>query len=182
MSEDTDDFERMLAGGHPNSLGRTEDVVDLVLADPLRIEELLDCYGSDDEVVRLRVSSSLKRLSRRNPDLVTSRLDRYLDEVEALDQPSARWTLSQISREMEPRLSKAQRARAESLMKQNLTDSRDWIVLAQTTETLGQWATTDPGLRDWLLPRLEDLTRDPRKSVSGKAQRMLASLEPPRPT
>ena len=170
-------FERMLTGGHPNSLGRTEEVVDLVLADPRRIEDLLDCYGSEDEVVRLRVSSALKRVSRRDPDLFAPWLDRYLDEVADLDQPSARWTLSQVSREIEDRMSAEQRVRAELLMKRNLDESDDWIVLSQTAETLGRWAAADEELRTWLRPHLEDLVCDPRKSVAGKAQRVLASLE-----
>ena len=33
-------FEEMLAGGHPNSLGRTVEVVDAVLAKPSRLSEL----------------------------------------------------------------------------------------------------------------------------------------------
>jgi|GEM_PF-4906833 len=37
-------FETMLTGGHHNSLGRTEEVVDLVLADETRLEELYNCY------------------------------------------------------------------------------------------------------------------------------------------
>jgi hypothetical protein len=170
-------FEQMLTGGHPNSLGRTEEVVEIVLADPGRMEELLDGYGSDDAVVRLRISSALKRVSRRDPDLLARHLDRYLDEVSALDQPSAEWTLAQISRGMEPRLTATQRDRAVSLMKDNLAGSNDWIVLAQTSETLGQWAADDAGLRAWLRPHLERLTGDPRKSVAGKATRVLASLE-----
>lgn len=55
-------FDEMLAGGKPNSLGPTVQVVDLVLADRARLGELFDAYGSDDELVRLRVSSALKRV------------------------------------------------------------------------------------------------------------------------
>lgn len=35
-----DSFESMLSGGHPNSLGRTVEVVDMVLADRERLGEL----------------------------------------------------------------------------------------------------------------------------------------------
>ena len=53
-------FEEMLTGGHPNSLGRTVEVVALVLADRDRLGELYACYQSDDAVVRLRTSNALK--------------------------------------------------------------------------------------------------------------------------
>lgn len=42
MSQES--FEVMLTGGHPNSLGRTVAVVELVLADRGRLGELYDCY------------------------------------------------------------------------------------------------------------------------------------------
>jgi hypothetical protein len=61
-------FEAMLAGGHPNSLGRTVEVVDLVLADRDRLAELFQCYFSADEVVRLRVSSAMKRVTIAHPE------------------------------------------------------------------------------------------------------------------
>ncbi|GAB4243341.1 MAG: hypothetical protein Tsb0034_21160 [Ekhidna sp.] len=59
-------FEARLSGGHPNSLGNTIEVVDAVLADPSNFEELFDCYQSDDEVVRLRVSNAMKRTCKAN--------------------------------------------------------------------------------------------------------------------
>ena len=39
MAEET--FAAMLTGGHPNSLGRTVEVVDRVLADQRRLRELI---------------------------------------------------------------------------------------------------------------------------------------------
>jgi hypothetical protein len=40
-------FEAMLTGGHPNSLGRTVEVVELVLADRALLGELYACYRSE---------------------------------------------------------------------------------------------------------------------------------------
>ena len=65
-----EDFEVMLTGGHPNSLGKTEEVVEIVLANPDRFEELYNCYQSEDEVVRLRTFSAVKRVELKNRDLV----------------------------------------------------------------------------------------------------------------
>ena len=55
-------FEDMLTGGHPNSLGRTVEVVEMVLANPDRFDELFNCYKSDNAVVRLRTSNAMKRI------------------------------------------------------------------------------------------------------------------------
>ncbi len=86
----------MLAGGHPNSLGRTIEVVDCVLRDPGRLDELFDCYGSDDETVRLRTSSAIKRILTEKPQWFRDCSRRIFSEMATLDQPSARWTIAQL--------------------------------------------------------------------------------------
>lgn len=53
-------FEDMLNGGHPNSIGRTVEVVNHVLTNPEKFEELYQCYFSNDEVVRLSVSNTMQ--------------------------------------------------------------------------------------------------------------------------
>jgi hypothetical protein len=40
----SESFEEMLTGGHPNSLGRTIEVVDMVLANSTRLLDLYNCY------------------------------------------------------------------------------------------------------------------------------------------
>jgi hypothetical protein len=86
------DFCEMLSGGHPNSLGRTEEVVELVLASPERIDELYATYDSKDEVVRLRVSSSFKRVFLAQPVWFKKWYPRFAKRVLKLQQPSALWT------------------------------------------------------------------------------------------
>ena len=62
-----EEFEQMLTGGHPNSLGRTLEVVESVMSDRERLEDLYNCYFSEDEVVRLRTSNAIKRVTKEHP-------------------------------------------------------------------------------------------------------------------
>ncbi|MEM1051781.1 MAG: hypothetical protein AAGI28_06745 [Pseudomonadota bacterium] len=64
------DFESILTGGHPNSLGCTVEVVETVLANPKRFEELYLCYRSSDQVVRLRVSNAMRRVEAEQHGLL----------------------------------------------------------------------------------------------------------------
>lgn len=166
----------MLAGGHPNSLGRTEEVVAVVLAHPDRMEELYGCYGSSDAVVRLRTSSAIKRVARARPELVAPFLDRLIGEIGNLDQASAQWTLAEMFGMLAPSMTADQRAGAQAVMQRNLAAHTDWIVLIKSMETLAAWARDDPDLRRWLLPHLTRLKDDGRKSVRTKAARLLAAL------
>lgn len=169
-------FETMLTGGHPNSLGRTEEVVEIVLQDRDRIEELYQCYNSSDEVVRLRTSSAFKRMTRHRPDWFEPYINKFLNEVSKIEQPSAQWTLAQLCLMVQDRLSHAQLVRAKEVLQANLIGYTDWIVLNMTMETLTAWAKKDAELKAWLLPHLKTLTTDSRKSVAKRANKFLKAL------
>lgn len=170
------DFEQRLKGGHPNSLGNTIEVVEEVLSSPELFEALFNCYFSEDEVVRLRVSNAMKRICKAEKSLLLPYLDRFLDDISKIDQASAQWTLAQLFLSLEKDLDGAQREKALEIMKKNLANHNDWIVLCQTTETLGKWAKQNEALKTWLFPHLERLSKDQRNSVSKKAQKTLALL------
>lgn len=173
----TEPFETMLTGGHPNSLGRTIEVVEAVLSDDTRMPELFNCYQSTDEVVRLRVSNALRRVQAERADLILPFIDRLITEIGALDQPSAQWTLPKLFEVAEPQMTADQSARALALVKRNLAEHSDWIVLNNSIEYLARLAKTDARLRAWLLPHLARLESDPRNSVARRATKHLNRLK-----
>ena len=165
----------MLTGGHPNSLGRTLEVVDIILADESKLEELYECYFSEDEVVRLRVSNAMKRVCKAHPEWLEPYIDKLLNEISDINQASTQWTLAQLFQSLESRMNEAQIAKAIEVMKTNLERSDDWIVLNHTMQTLSDWSRKNADLKTWLNPRLEHLSGDERKSVAKRAKKLLAS-------
>lgn len=170
-------FESMLTGGHPNSLGRTLEVVEIVLNDKTRLEALYRCYFSEDEVVRLRTSSAVKRVTIARPEWLEPYLDRFLGEITQIDQASTQWTLALLFDMLSDRMTSAQRSQATAHLKNTLATHVDWIVLSNTMKTLTKWATKDESLRAWLQPHLLRLTKDERKTVMGNAYKSLGALK-----
>lgn len=170
-------FESMLSGGHPNSLGRTLEVVEMVLNDQARLRDLYDCWFSDDELVRLRVSNGMKRVMREHPDWVAEHIDGFLQDVAKIDQPSTQWTLAQILRGLDSCLTEKQRADAITIVKNNLEHNQDWIVQNTSMQALAEWAESDEQLKNWLIPHLQERLKDPHKSISGRAKKLLAKIE-----
>jgi len=173
MPETKDTFEPMLTGGHPNSLGNTLQIVEIVLQNSHRLEELYQCYFSEDEVVRLRTSSAIKRICKAHPEWLIPYLDRLLTEISQIEQPSTQWTLASLFEMLTNYLTIEQHKQATILLKYNLAHHTDWIVLNTTMQTLWNWSEKDPDLRVWLIPHLERLSQDSRKSVSSKAKKYL---------
>ncbi|NKB50662.1 MAG: hypothetical protein GKR97_00290 [Rhizobiaceae bacterium] len=169
-------FEQMLSGGHPNSLGRTEEVVDLVLNDEKRLAKLYQCYFSADEVVRLRVSSAFKRITAKHPQWTMQYMDGLLSEVAEIDQASTQWTLAILFEQTQALMSAAQTAKALQIMKHNLAVHHDWIVLNTTMNVLANWAKNDVDLEQWMRPHLKRLSKDSRNSVSRKAAKLIDQL------
>lgn len=167
------DFETRLKGGHPNSLGNTIEVVEEVLANQSLFKELFQCYFSPDEVVRLRVSNAMKRLCKAQKELLIPYVDRLLEEISNIPQASTQWTLAQLFLELETNLNPEQLKKAKEILTHNLAHHDDWIVLNTTMETLAQWSAKDQKLKQWLLPQLERLSADQRKSVAGRAKKLI---------
>lgn len=169
-------FEEMLTGGHPNSLGNTVEVVNQILADRKKLDDLYQCYFSDDEVVRLRVSNAMKRICKEHPDWLVSYIDKFLKDISKINQASTQWTLAQLFLWLEDEMTTPQLEKAKEILKTNLEKSDDWIVQNTTIETLSTWAKNDEKLRLWIIPKLEKFSNSDRKSVAGRAKKMLNSL------
>lgn len=169
-------FETMLTGGHPNSLGNTIAVVEEVLADKRKLQLVYDCYQSPDAVVRLRVSSCMKRVCKERPEWVAEYLDGLIHDIAKIDQASTKWTLSLLFQMLDSRMNNKQRSAAIRVMQDNLHYD-DWIVQNTTAEALAYFAKQSPALKKWLVPELQKLTRNRHKSVARRAQKLLISLQ-----
>ena len=172
----TEPFAGMLRGGHPNSLGRTGEVVESVLVDHARLRELFAAISEPDAVLRMRAADALEKVCRRQPGWIAAHADRLLGTVAAVEQPSVQWHIAQILHHLRSHLSGDQSQQATKVLQRNLTTSTDWIVLNVTMDVLAEWARHDPSLAAWLMPELERLRQDKRKSVAKRASKRLAGL------
>jgi hypothetical protein len=168
-------FETMLSGGHPNSLGRTLEVVDIVLNDEDTLIHLFECYSSSDSTVRLRVSNAFKRIFRQNPNWFAVYVDKFQFLIPTLNQPSAEWTLAQLHLELCDLLTEEQTKTAIDISKEQLKNSKDWIVIIQTMNFLEKIAKEDESLSNWLVIKLDLISKDKRKTVSKRATEILKS-------
>jgi len=166
-------FETALTGGHPNSLGNTILVVEEILQNPERIQELYDCYFSTDEIVRLRVSNAFKRIAKEKPEVVVPFLDQFITNISKINLASTQWTFAQLFMILDKFVTEKQRLEVVQILKNNLVNYNDWIVLNFTMEALVGYSKKYLDLKPWLKPHLERLSKDTRKSVANRAHKYL---------
>ena len=118
----------------------------------------------------------MKRICKQNPELLIAYIDRFLTEIANINQASTQWTLAQLFLMLQAHLSEQQKTKAVAILKNNLEHHNDWIVLNMTMETLGKWAKKDTHLKEWLIPQLQRISTDTRKSVAKKAKKTREAL------
>jgi hypothetical protein len=168
-------YEELLTGGHPNSLGNTIQVVDDILTDEKKLKELVECWKSEDELVRLRVQNGVKRVAKEKPEWVAKFIPDLLSWITKIDQASTKWCLSTLYMWLDKYMTKEQQIVAIKVMRSNLHYD-DWIVQNTTSESLAHYAKNDDNLRKWLMPELEILTKSRHKSVARRAQKLINNL------
>ena len=133
------DFEEKLkSGGHSNSLGRAEEVLNEVRKNHTKIPALYSYIRSDDAWVRMRAVDTFEKLVRENPALAEPFLPDILENLTKSTQPSIQWHIAQMFAEIS--LSNQQREAAINWLKDKLkTTDVDWIVSVNVMKTLLQF-------------------------------------------
>jgi hypothetical protein len=170
-------FAQMLTvGGKTNSLGRAGEVVDIVLYDASRLEELYQCMFDEDAWVRMRAADSLEKICRLHPDWFISFIDRFLNDFSANTQPSIQWHLAQMYGEVE--LIASQRKAVLAWLTEQLSSTDvDWIVASNAMQTLVRFAKSGWAPAGQVMHVLVIQQGHPSKAVTKRATTLLGELQ-----
>lgn len=169
-------FKEIFAVGEKrNTLGRAQEVVDIVLSDRSHLDELYNAIFDDSPWIRMRAIDSLEKVCRVHPDWLEPYTDRLLTAVASIEQPSVQWHLAELFREIN--LSPNQRERAIAHLKQNIKDtSVDWIVAANTMTTLTIFVKNGYIVKEEVLPLLNTQQKHHSKAVVKRAVKLFDEI------
>lgn len=166
-------------GGKKNTLGRAEEVLQIVVNDHSRLDELYQCLFDDDAWVRMRAVDTLEKVCRVHPDWLEPYVERLLGEVAAIDQASIQWHLAEFFTEIN--FSPDQRERAIKIMKRNISSKdADWIVASNTMGALAKFVADNILPASELIPLLKIQQTHHSKAVVKRATRILDELTEPK--
>ncbi len=165
----------LAVGGKSNSLGRSEEVIELVLKDKRRLEELYSCTFDEDAWVRMRAIDAIEKIGREEHDWLLPYIDRFQSELAIVSQPSILWHLAQIYRQID--LTSAQKEKAIKWLVALLsTIEIDWIVAANSMKTLVQFADDGSIPKSQAIALLKVQLGHKSKTVVRTAGKLLAEL------
>jgi uncharacterized protein (DUF2164 family) len=163
-----------LSGADRRSIGRSAEVVALVLKQPALFAELIQGLRAADPLVRMRAADAAEKVSLQQPDLLRpfrAALLRLLDEA---SEQELRWHLAQ----MVPRLplTKKERDRVASTFRRYLHD-RSSIVKTCALQALVDIAAKDEFLIPETKTLLQDSVRNGTAAMKARARKLLCQLE-----
>lgn len=166
-------FSKVLAEGKINSLGRANEVLELVLDDKTLLPRIYECIFDDNEWVRLRAADVFEKVAVQNPDWIENYTEKLFTEVAEVKQAGVRWHLVQILGEI--KLSPKDKLRATELIKSYLADpSVDWIVANNSLIVLDKFSVQDSELAVEMPKILKVQTNSKHGSVAKRATKLLA--------
>lgn len=169
-------FEDMLAeDGHKNSLGRVNDVIEQVLLDHTRIEELYRTMFNDDAWVRMRGADAFEKICREHPGWIRPYIDRIQKDLFASQQPSIQWHIAEIYCQVD--LNEHQKAQAISWLTERLSSvDVDWIVAANSMKALAYFAAKGDVTTSSLQASLKVQLNHKSNAVVKRAKKLLAEF------
>jgi len=166
-------FHDLLAGGDRRSIGNSNRVAGLVLKNPDRFLELMDCLLGSDPVVRMRAADAAEKVSVKQPAILARFKRELLDLAEQTTQAEVRWHLAL----MIPRLAlgRGEKDRAMVAMRRFLND-RSSIVKTFALQALADMSRGDRDLETDVLVLLERAASSGTAAMKARSRKLLAQF------
>lgn len=164
-----------MEGGHTNSLGRAQEVLNEVLEERSRLSELYVCIKHEDAWVRMRAIDTVEKICRVHPEWIDPYIDNMINELTSSEQASIRWHLAQIFKQVQ--LSDSQRALVIDWLAKLLLDKDiDWIVSANSMDTLAEFSKAGYFPSDKLVSLLKVQLGHKSNAIKKRANKLLVEF------
>ena len=163
-----------LTGGDRRSIGRADEVAELVLKQPALFRELITGIRDADPLVCMRAADAAEKVSLQQPQVLRpfkAELLRLLDEA---SQQEVRWHMAQ----MVPRLplSTTERLRAASALRRYLEDPSS-IVKTCALQALAEIAAKDTSLQPEVKALLQKAIKSGTAAMKARSRKLLGQFE-----
>lgn len=163
----------MLAGGDRRSIGRSNEVVALVLEKPELFAVLMSGISLPDPLLRMRCADAAEKISIKHPEYLVPYKQLLIEGLSRIDQKEVRWHIAA----MLPRLplNEDERQRVTGILR-NYTNDSSSIVNTFAMQALADIAEQDKNLRPGVLKQIEALCETGTPAMRARGKRLLQKL------
>ncbi len=162
-----------LRGGDRRSIGRSNQVVEIVRQKPALFPALIDGMHHEDELIRMRAADVVEKLTMANPEWLQPFKAQLIKLAARATQQELRWHLAQMLPRLE--LSKRDRVIVVAIFRRYLED-QSRIVKTFAMQGLTDLAQQDPRFTKSIRPLIASLTRTGSPSMKSRGRKLLLKL------
>lgn len=164
---------RALEGGDLRSIGRANEVVAAVLAEPRLFGSLFEGLLVDDLVVRARAADAVEKVSALHPEFLLPYKAALIGELARDTQKEVRWHVAQ----MLPRIrwNPREQAKVQRILTELLRDPSR-LVKTFAMQGLADLAMQAPSLRPAVFRQLRTLTAHGSPAMRARGRKLLTTL------
>lgn len=164
---------KKLAGTDRRSIGRSDEVVAEVLANPALFDAVFEGLLSGDPVLRMRAADAVEKITAQHPEYLRPHKSTLIHQIARIDQQEVRWHVAQMLSRLS--LTRAERRRVVDLLAEYLKD-RSRIVKTFAMQALADLAEQDDDLRPSIVMQLQELARTGSPAMQSRGRKLLAKL------
>ncbi len=164
---------KKLEGGDRRSIGKVDEVIADVLANPRLFPVLFDGMLADDPLIRMRTADAVEKITVEHPEYLQPFKNKLIKKVARIEQQEVRWHVAQ----MFPRLKSTEKERQEifKLLDEYLKDKSS-IVKTFAMQALADFAIADRRLRLSTIKKIEKFMRTGTPAMKSRGRMLLAKL------
>ena len=133
-------IQSLLKIGDLRTTGKSEEVVNMVLANPQLFDDVVNAILTDDPGIRMRASDAAEKITLIHSEWLHPYKKLFLDKISKINQQEVRWHTAQMMPRL--KLTKAERKRVFDLLLTYLED-KSRIVKTSTMQALADIAIQD---------------------------------------
>lgn len=162
-----------LQGTDRRSIGRSNDVVAEVLAQPDLFGSLFVGMLDNDPLVRMRAADAVEKITAQHPEYLWPFKRPLIHEVAHVNQQEVRWHVAQMFSRLN--LTPKERRVVFTILLEYLDDTSR-IVKTFSMQALADIALHDNNLRPTVVRRLKSLVRTGSPAMKTRGRKLLAML------
>lgn len=162
-----------LRGGDLRSIGRSNEVVDDVLADPSLFQAVFEGMLHDDPLIRMRCADAVEKITARHPEYLRPYKRKLIQRVSTCEQQEVRWHVAQLFSRLD--LTPKERRVVMDILSEYLRD-RSKIVKTFSMQALADLAEQDDELCAPITALIELWTATGSPAMKSRGKKLLTRL------
>jgi len=164
---------KKLAGADRRSIGKSNEVIAEVLANPQLFGIVFEGMLADDPVLRMRCADAIEKITVAHPEYLQPYKRKLIQQVAKIEQQEVRWHAAQLFSRL--KVTPKERRDVVEILRNYLND-KSRIVKTFSMQALANIAEQDAELRAPIIEQLQELTRTGSPAMQARGKKLLAKL------